>query len=67
MKRGKRNRLDKARRKKRRRKEQRRAEVRKQVRLGFNQAKTHDRRVVRDHEDMLDSVGTLPEDSSAPR
>jgi hypothetical protein len=48
MKRGKQNRLDKARRKKRRRKEKRRAEIRKQESLDFRQHKGRSSQIARE-------------------
>jgi hypothetical protein len=67
MKRGKQNRLDKARRKKRRRKEKRRAEIRKQEAMDFARDKVRGHRIQRERRDLLDSVGELPSDSKAPR
>ena len=67
MKRGKQNRLDKARRKKRRRKEKRRAEIRKQESLDFRQHKGRSSQIAREREDALHNVGKLPEGSNAPR
>jgi hypothetical protein len=65
MKRGKGNRLDKAKRKKRRRKEKRRSELRRELRHDFSQRKAYNRQMGIEHEETLNDTYAVPQDSDA--